>query len=270
MYSLAKETRSSLVTESSDLKAALFGTSLQEKAWRNRHLRKGSDWGKTQALDDEWVVGYWNSRDHSHRPFLIERIAGHAPIQSILEVGSNCGPNLYLLAKKFPKARIVGIDINPVAVKRGNELFAQEGITNVRILEGRADQLRDFQDRGFDVVFTDAVLMYIGPDKIRRVVEDMLRISCKALLLLEWNSGPDKKDPRGLGRYCGGKWKRDYGALLRQFVREDQVRITKLPEDLWPDKNWQQLGACIEATMTRTISANRSHDVSVQAIRGST
>jgi 2-polyprenyl-3-methyl-5-hydroxy-6-metoxy-1,4-benzoquinol methylase len=203
VYSAAKKIRRSLVSASSCLKVGLFETSLQENEWRTKHLRKESDWGKIRDAGEEWVIGYWNSGDHTHRPFLIERIARYTPIHGILEVGSNCGPNLYLLAKRFPKTRIVGIDINPVAVKKGNELFAQEGIANVRYLEARADQIQDFPDKSYDVVFTDAVLMHIGPDKIRGVMKEMLRISGKALLLLEWHSGPDKKDPRGLGRLHG-------------------------------------------------------------------
>jgi hypothetical protein len=40
--------------------------------------------------------------------------------------------------------------------------------------------------------------------------------------------------------------------LLTQFVRDEQIRITRLAKDLWQDKNRQQLGACIEVTVQKT------------------
>jgi ubiquinone/menaquinone biosynthesis C-methylase UbiE len=144
---------------------------------------------------------------------------------------------LRLLAKKFPDAeKIIGIDINPMAVKKGNEWLAQEGISNVKLLEGKADELGQFQDRSFDVVFTDAVLIYIGPDKIKDVMKEMVRVSRRALIFVEWYSEYQREDPQGLGVYCNVYWKRDYVALLRQFIPnypEDKIHISKFPEDMW-------------------------------------
>ncbi len=114
-----------------------------------RHLREGSD----------WIKRYWESRDASHRPFLIEKIATYSPISSILEIGCGAGPNLYLLARKFPDAEIRGIEINPIAVQMGNDWLAQEGISNVRLSVGRAEELGEFQDRSFDgeIMIKDAL-----------------------------------------------------------------------------------------------------------------
>src|SRR3990170_32118 len=128
----------------SRLKEYLLGTRAREIEWATRHLRKGEvdDWGKGNT---DWIKGYWNSQDHSHRSFLIEKISRFSPISSILEIGCNCGPNLFLLAKKFPNADIVGIDINPMAVQKGNEWLAQEGFSNVKLLVGKADELGQFR-----------------------------------------------------------------------------------------------------------------------------
>lgn len=220
----------------------LLGTKLEEKYWATAHLRGGNDWGKGK---DNWVRGYWDSREHSHRSFLMERISKFSP-SSVLEIGSNCGPNLYILAKRFPDAEIRGVDINTEAVQKGNEWFAQENISNVELSVGKADDLRQFQDKHFDVVFTDAVLIYVGPDKIERVMKEMLRVACKALIFLEWHDFESSSNP--LGTYVG-HWKRDYVAVLRKFLPEDRVRVTKLPKELWADQKWQKWGAVIEATI---------------------
>ena len=228
------------------LKECLLGTKAREKEWATRHLRKGDDWGKGS---NDWIKSYCNSTDHPHRQFIIETISKYNP-SNILEIGCNCGPNLYLLAKKFPDAEIIGIDINPMAVQKGNEWLAQEDISNVKLLEGKADELRQFQDKSFDIVFTDAVLIYVGPDKINEVAEEMVRITQRALILVEWNNFESQsKDLHGLGVYHYGNWKRDYVALLKHFVQEDQIHITKITEDIWSDKNWKTVGAVIEVVM---------------------
>lgn len=229
------------------LKYLLSGTEAIEREWATRHLREGEkerdDWGKES---NDWIKSYQDSQNHPHRPFLVETISKFNP-SSILEIGCNCGPNLYLLAKKFPDAKIRGIDINPLAAQKGNEWLAEESISNVKLLESKADELGQFQDKSFDAVFTDAVLIYIGPDKIKEVIGEMLRITRKALILMEWHSfEPERKDPYGLGIYYLDCWKRDYIALLKQFVSEEQIRVTKIPGDVWPDKNWKEVGAVIE------------------------
>jgi ubiquinone/menaquinone biosynthesis C-methylase UbiE len=220
----------------------LLGTKLEEKYWARAHLRRGDDWGDKE---NDWARGYWDSRDHSHRSFLIDRISRFSP-SSVLEIGSNCGPNLYILAKRFPNAELMGVDINSEAVQKGNEWFAQEHISNVKLTEGKADDLRLFQDKSFDVVFTDAVLIYVGPDKIRQVITEMLRVTRKALILLEWHDFDSSSTP--LGTYVG-HWMRDYVALLKELVPEEEIRVSKLPRELWADPKWQKWGAVIETVV---------------------
>lgn len=84
-------------------------------------LDGASDWHESER-EREWAArsiaeSYWNNRDHPSKHFLVERIATFSPFFNILEVGCASGPNLYPLAKKFPQAQIVGIDINPGAIK---------------------------------------------------------------------------------------------------------------------------------------------------------
>ena len=230
----------------------LLGTRVREKEWATRHLRKGNDWNNKRYSDDEdeWVLSYWDSRNHSHRSLLLEKIAAFSPISSILEIGCNCGPNVYLIAQKFPGIKIQGIDINPVAIQKGNELFASEGISNVRLSVAKADELEQFQDKSFDIVFTDAVLIYIGRDKIQGIIKEIVRVARKGLILVERHCFDSKNgDPNGLGIRRHSIWQRDYVALLKQFIPEGQIRVIKITEDMWPDTGWQEAGAIIEVTL---------------------
>ena len=83
------------------LKDRLLGTKAQESYWAKRHGKRGNDWGNDQHVNDsqEWVKSYWDSRDHPHRSLLVKCIAEFSPVSGILEIGCNCGPNLYLLAE---------------------------------------------------------------------------------------------------------------------------------------------------------------------------
>lgn len=223
-----------------------------EKEWARRHLHKSSAWKNNQHVgsDNEWVTSYWDSQDHSHRHLLLEKIAKYSP-SSVLEIGCNCGPNLHLIAKKFPGIEIKGIDINPKAIELGRKLFASDAVSNVELSIGKADELEQFSDKSLDIVFTDAILIYIGRDKIRKVIQEMLRIARKAVILVEWHSfvAHNKKDTFGLGFYHHGCWERDYSALFRQFVPEKQVSISKITKDVWPDELWSKVGAIIEVAL---------------------
>lgn len=226
---------------------------LTDKEWATRHLYEG----------EEWIEGYWNSRDHPHRSFLVEKICKYYPIHSALEIGCASGPNLFHIAKRFPDAEIRGIDINPMAVQKGNEWFRQEDISNVKLEVGKAQDLSRFADKSFDVVFTDAVLIYVSPKEIKQVAKEMLRIG-RVSVLCEWHifnmwlalllngyyclrlkteAFKFKSDSLG---FFAGHWARDYRALFRKFVPKEKIRITKLPRQLWNDKDWQRWGAIIE------------------------
>ena len=244
---------SSIHQKFSYLKERLLGTSVKEREWATRHLRGGDDWCNSNIPGDpdEWVKGEWDSREHGHRRLLVETIARYEGISGILEVGANCGPNLYLLSKRLPKAELVGVDINQFVVDKGNEFFAKEGITNVKLLCQKADDLGNFKDKSFDVVFTDAVLIYIGPDKIAKVMKDMVRLARKAIVFVEYHSFDG--DPNWQGVYYHGKWKRNYVEMFKKFVPSGQVRVTKITYDIWPDQRWSEVGAVVECLMEKGV-----------------
>ncbi len=208
----------------------LIGTKAQEQRWARRSI----------------AAGYWQNREHPSKRFLVDRIAAYAPFASVLEAGCASGPSLYLLAKRFPRAEITGIDINAAAVEYGNRQFTREGITNVKLLADKADRLGRFPDKSFDIVFTNALLIYIGPDKIERVMEDMLRLSRKALVLMECHAFEPGRDATGRGFSQDGNWIRDYAALLKRLVPEKSLRISRIPEEVWPVEPWRSFGAVIE------------------------
>jgi SAM-dependent methyltransferase len=220
---------------------SLAGTNIdekEEKRWARRHLSEGNNWA---------ISGYWNIRDHPATKFLAERIKIFSPFSSVLEVGCNCGPNLFLIAKNFPEVELKGIDISPMAVQRGNELLLKEGLLNVKLLVGKANDLSQFSDKSFDIVFTKAVLSHIGPSKIRKVIEEMIRVSKRTLILVEYHEPSRKDESAALGIRLGysHRWKRNYLTLLRKFVPGAKINIIKIPRGVW-EGEWAEMGYLIE------------------------
>jgi len=242
-------------------------TIITDKEWADSHIYNKDSW-KDELRD---------ALEHPHRSVLLDKISLHAPFSHILEIGCGYGSNLYYIAQKFPKTELRGIDINPMAVKHGNIFFKEKGISNVQLSIGEAQNLKKFQDKYFDIILTDAVLIYISPEEITPLVREMLRVA-KVLVLTEWHcfntfiaAGTDKyycfklkyetRKFKGenmnflsclfkpkyaqLGFYTG-HWTRDYFTLMKTFVPREHINITKLPKECWNDKRWRKWGAIIE------------------------
>jgi SAM-dependent methyltransferase len=90
----------------------ILGARFNQLEWRYRHIYKRG-----------WAEGYVHSFSHPHRQLLVEKISANAPFTDVLEIGCATGPNLYLLAKKFPMAHFVGVDINPEGIRLGKLFF---------------------------------------------------------------------------------------------------------------------------------------------------
>ena len=234
------------------VKETILGTRVQERFWERRHLKGGSDWGNPISGNsaNSWVESYWRSRHHRHRELLMEIIQKHCPIETVLEVGCNCGPNLYMIAKEFESARVVGVDINRAAIEAGTRFFRSEGIENVRMLVRRADELDDFSDKSFDIVFTDAVLIYVGPDKIKKVIQEMIRVARKAIIFIELHREGGGSDCLSLGEYDRGYWIRDYSRIIESLnAKIKDFELEKIPKDAWEAANWQHWGYTIEIVL---------------------
>jgi len=173
------------------IKELFLGTKVKENEWATRHLREGN----------KWITNTFKGINQPHRKILIEKIEKSKPFTNILEIGSGCSPNLYLLAKKNPNINFCGVDINPLVIKKGNELFKKNKLNNVNLYLGKADKLSHFLDNSCDVVFTDAVLIYIGPDKIKKIINEMIRITKKKIILVEWNVFTNKQTNKQTNRF---------------------------------------------------------------------
>lgn len=220
-----------------------------ENKWHKRQSDdRNKDW---DAKGRNWIENYWLSVDHPHRKHLIDAIERFKPI-SAFEIGCNCGVNLYMISKKHPDWDLSGTDINVNAIQKGVNYMRMYDIKNVSLYPNKADEVFRIEDKSVDVVFTDAVLIYIAPDKIDEVITEMLRIAKKGIVLVEWDiskimvtegHNKDMEYHKGLCRY-------NYQGLFEKHgIKSENIMIKKITKEMWPDENWSTVGSIIEVTL---------------------
>ena len=209
-----------------------LGTKADELYWHFRHF-----------LNKNWAKSYISESaiNHPSRQLLIQAITKHIPLKSVLEIGCASGPNLYLLSKKLPSTKLYGIDISKKATEFGTDWFNKKGITNVVLSYGKADNLNSFSDKSVDVVFTDATLIYIGPDKIDAVVKEMMRVARKAIVLIERLSEENYS-------YQLDHWAYNWENLFNKYDEVEKYSLTKITDEIWSG-DWAHNGYLIEVSI---------------------
>lgn len=212
-------------------KTSKVGKTVSSKVQDTRHWVKRpyddehNDWG---TKDPNWISEYWSSQAHPHRAVLLEAIKALGEFENILEVGSNCGPNLQQVKNLYPNVDAYGLDANADAVKAGMAWCPATFIL------GEAQSI-PFNDKQFDVVLADAVLMYIKPDEIKGVIKEMARVAKKSIVLVEWF------DKSLEGKLVDFHYARNYPKLLEEEGFAVSVEH-KLTEEEWPNPRWIKHG----------------------------
>jgi len=144
-----------------------------------------------------------------------DRMIGNIPFQSVMEVGSSIGLNLIFINKLKSES----IDI-----------FAIEPNKNAYIKLTSQDRLRlkdshncsvfkiPYKDESIDLVFTSGVLIHIAPDDLLKATKEIVRVSKKYVLCIEYFSHKPESIPyRGESNLL---FKRDFGSFyLDHFSR---------------------------------------------------
>ncbi|MBI4250711.1 class I SAM-dependent methyltransferase [Candidatus Uhrbacteria bacterium] len=213
----------------------IIGTTFQECRWRIRHL-----------LKPHWADDHIKSVSHPHRAYWIEKVGAYAPVKTVLEIGCNAGPNLSILSRHFPDIQCYGIDINRNAIANGGQWFVREHLPRVELAFGKADDLRRYKDKSIDVVMSDATLLYVGPDKIKKVLSEIERVCVKAMIFLEFH-----EPLSNLCRLYDARWIYNYEMVCQMYLPSATYKLSKLPKDAHHDPSWQMYGFFIEISLPR-------------------
>ena len=220
---------------------SLAGSSVDESRYRRRSREDvRAAFGNVSLPHREWLTDRLLST-------VRESKTGEA---DILEVGCGWGPNLVVLANRAPLLRLTGVDISPASIAEGQKRLTELNLSGISLVEGQADNLSDIENASMDVVFTDTMLLYVGPDKIKHTIMEMIRVARRRVLLLEmhWTGAGSA------GYYTPDGWLRDYDVLLRSLVGDTSVRLEPLPPGLRVAGRWPQYGTLIEIDVCKAPS----------------
>jgi len=81
---------------------------------------------------------------------------------NVLILGLGCGTLVKLITKKWPKAKIVGVEVDPVMIGLAKKYFALGQNKNLKIVCADAKQYIKSANKKFDLILVDA---YIGNQK---------------------------------------------------------------------------------------------------------
>ena len=195
-------------------------------------------WKYKSFLSLDWRDGYLDSNNkiHPHRTLLLKKIIQTNPINSILEVGCANGINLRMINKKIPGITLEGFDINKKALNEGVNELKKEKIKNVKLKYLRAKDLYLYDFNKFDVVFCDAVLMYIGSNNINKTIKEMVRISKKSVIICEQHTNGKS--------FYNDKWIHNYKILLKDISSIKSITFNSISDDIWGG-DWSKYGKII-------------------------
>jgi 2-polyprenyl-3-methyl-5-hydroxy-6-metoxy-1,4-benzoquinol methylase len=203
------------------LERNIVGDFIQKLSWKWRHV-----------YDKSWTKISLTSINLDHRKSLVSLITSYTNINSVLEVGCASAPNLRLLREKLPKAKLTGVDINKSAIKTAKSYFLKQNDCNANFFIKSADELNYFSDNSYDVVFSQAVLVFVTPSSIRKAIRHMLRISRSLIVLNEYHL-----DNAAEGCFDGGRWIYDYRAIVAEYCPEAEIimKSSGLKGGIWDD-----------------------------------
>ena len=200
----------------------------------------------------DWKKAYFNL-DHPHRKVLIDFLKT-CKISSVLEIGCACGANLYNIKKEFPNIKIAGCDIAEDAIKTADEIFRAEypeekflpstsdGNAEIDFRVGGIEAI-PFHGMAFDMIITDACLIYINKKHIQRAMREIRRVAAGGgqVLFIEFHS---KSWLKRVGLRVISKFRYtsyDYNKLLNKYFFKG-IRIFSLSKEIWPGHLWGEFG----------------------------
>lgn len=164
-------------------------------------------------------VGRNMALDHAQGETVFSRMLAKVKteIRSALEVGCNVGNNLAYLNHIFPDSvELLGVEPNEKAFS-----IFQQRCPFVKTSWNCSGYSLPLEDNSVDLVFTSGVLIHIHPDRLRQITSEIVRVSKKYVLCLEYFSHTPVAIP--YQNKSNLLFKMDFGAYYLQNYPELQT-----------------------------------------------
>lgn len=138
--------------------------------WRNA---SGDEWMRRNAEEIDHDITNMQRLGKTRREVDVECLKGVSRDASVLEVGSGYGRGIAEM-RTLGFHRLCGLDINLAGLRRSRGAVVQADWTGL-----------PFPDESFDLVHTNGTLMHVHPLIMRRVTDELVRVTRKWLWCFE-------------------------------------------------------------------------------------
>lgn len=185
----------------------LFGITLPKLAdQRDYWVRRGNAYCK------EITTSGYLEREVFFQDLIINELA-YLDYDSAFEAGCGFGWNVGRIKSMHPEKRIGGLDFSSTQLENAKDWL---GDLQVDLVNGDATKM-PFHDNAFDVGFTLGVFMNIHPSKIRAALSELIRVSGKYILHVEYDETRTTPELREKRAFKTNIVSHDYPALYREL-----------------------------------------------------
>lgn len=135
---------------------------------------------------------------------------------SIFEAGCGFGWNVKRIKSEFPNAKVGGLDFSLPQLEN-SRLYKKE--IYMPVVQGDACNM-PWKDKAFDIGFTMGVFMNIHSRKIGSAVDELLRVSRKYVIHLEWDENNTTRSLRERRIFKTNIVSHDYRRLYEERGRK--------------------------------------------------
>lgn len=191
--------------------------------YRRYTTNQFKQWWARRNID--WQKEYSETWNHPHRYFITANLL-QMNWGSLIEIGCGSGPNLINIVRNTKGKQIGGVDISPQAIETARKTFK-----NAVLSVGPGDDVF-MSDKSSDIILSDMMLIYVGPRKINRYIQEMKRLARNYIVLSEFHSSSWWE--RFKLRLFSGHNSYNYRKLLEKHGFYD-ISINKYPPNSWPE-----------------------------------
>lgn len=122
----------------------IYQSKFNGKVKLRQRLGQTAVWVDGAQQSGRWVEKIWKKGTEK---LPIDRV------QKVLILGLGCGSAISPLIKKFPQAKITGVEIDPVMIRLGRKYFGLDKARNLEIMNADASKIAT--DKKYDLILVD-------------------------------------------------------------------------------------------------------------------
>jgi ubiquinone/menaquinone biosynthesis C-methylase UbiE len=186
---------------------------------------------EVEAYSDATTQQYLEKIDRTFVEHLSRLLAKRAEAFNVLDIGCGPGQIPILIAQRWPKATVTGIDAAPHMIEQARQNAKQSGVANVRfevfrVSRDSANTRLPFSDAIFDVVTCNSVIHHLA-DPIA-AFNEIARVSKpEGAVLIRDLRRPGRltiaPHVNWFGRHYSGEMRRLYEASVRAAYTVDEL-----------------------------------------------